>query len=338
MKLWLMSDMKHCRGHGHLFGILATVVCVFAALLLFVNREYVVDQLSIWQYKPSSAVAVLADRSSMNDNGKFYFYASQPVIENTQSFNNDCQRKENSTAILGCYNGRYIYIYDVTDPRLDGIREVTAAHEMLHAVYGRFNGSQKQSVNKLLEQEYDKLKNDKQFAERMAFYARTEPGERDNELHSVIGTEIAHISPELEAHYKEYFSDRSKVVGLHTQYASVFANLQSRSDDLSKQLTALGDKIERESLTYNTDVNTLNRDIEDFNAKASSSGFSSQSEFQRARSALVDRANQLDAHRTTINDEIAQYESLRQELASIASQSEALNRSIDSSLAPAPSL
>ena len=37
------------------------------------------------------------------------------------------------TAVLGCYANREISIFNVTDQRLDGIREVTAAHEMLHA-------------------------------------------------------------------------------------------------------------------------------------------------------------------------------------------------------------
>jgi hypothetical protein len=333
-----MSGTRPTKTSGHLVAIIATILCIALAAVLFLNRQYVVDQLTVWQYKPSAEIATLASRAGMSDDGKFFFYASQPVVEGAQNFNKQCGRTEASTAILGCYNGRNIYVYNVTDSRLDGIREVTAAHEMLHAAYARLNDTDKARINTLLEAEYAKLKDDKQFAERMAFYARTEPGERDNELHSVIGTEVGSLNPELEAHYKKYFADRSKVVALHARYASVFADLQNQSNSLSQQLTQLGDKIEKESVVYNKDVNQLNQDIEAFNATASGGGFSSQASFESARAKLVARASLLDAERESINGDVTQYGTLRQELTNVASQSDALNRSIDSSLAPAPSL
>lgn len=333
-----MSDTKQYKSHSQFGRLLVFVFCVVVAGLLFINRQYVVDQLSVWQYQPSSDIILLANRSDMSNKGKFYFYASQPSLQNATNFNKKCTRKEDSTAILGCYNGRNIYIYNVTDAQLDGIREVTAAHEMLHAAYDRLEEREKQSINTLLEAEYDKQKNDKDFATRMAFYARTEPDGRGNELHSVIGTEVANISPELEAHYGKYFNERSKVIALHVKYASVFNQLQTRSDELSAQLMELGDKIEEESINYNKEVTELNTNIENFNAQARSGEFATQEEFQTERGELTQHVRQLDARRTTINDKVAEYESLRQELTGIASQSAALNRSIDSSLAPAPSL
>lgn len=329
---------QHNRGNSHVVALLVTAISIAAALVLLVNRQYVVDQLTVWQYQPIGAVAQLASRSGMNDTGKFYFYASQPAIETAPTFNKECGRKEESTAILGCYNGRNIYIYNVTNEKLDGIKEVTAAHEMLHAAYARMSDGEKKSVDKLLEAEYAKLKNNKEFAERFAFYDRTEPGERDNELHSVIGTEVSAVSPELEAHYRNYFSNRSKVLALHDKYASVFAELQAEGDELSKQLTALGDTIDQQTKDYNTAVTTLNSDIEDFNRRANSGGFSSKEEFDSERAVLLARANQLEDTRQTINDEVTQYNTLRERLKSVASQSEALNRSIDSTLAPAPNL
>ncbi len=47
-------------------------------------------------------------------------------------------------AILGCYNpsSRDIYIYNVTNSELDGVKEVTAAHEMLHAAWERLSESE----------------------------------------------------------------------------------------------------------------------------------------------------------------------------------------------------
>jgi hypothetical protein len=311
---------------------------VAITLVLLINRQQILDHLSVWQYTPSNEIVAFADRTAMSDRGEFLFFASHPSLEGTQVFNDKCSRIEKSTAILGCYDGSRIYVYDVPNAKLDGIREVTSAHEMLHAAYLRLSDEERTRIDALVEAEYAKLSNDTNFAERMAFYARTEPGERDNELHSIIGTEVVSVSPALEAHYKKYFDDRSKVVALHTQYASIFAELQARSEELSTQLTALAQRIEERSAAYNAAVNQLNQDIASFNARANSGGFSSQADFNNQRNGLVGRAQSLEGQRTAINVDREAYEALREELTSIASESEALNQSIDSSLAPAPSL
>jgi hypothetical protein len=333
-----MSDTKQRSTHKHLGGLLAALLCVLAALLLLANRQPILDQLSVWQFAPSSEIESFVERSGMNDTGKFYFYTSHPSLQDAKAFNAQCDRKEESTAILGCYNGQFIYIYNVPNPVLDGIREVTAAHEMLHVAYARMNDAKKQEVNKLLEVEYAKLAQDEKFAQRMAFYARTEPGERDNELHSLIGTEVAMISSALEEHYADYFADRSKVVALHEKYASIFSDLQARGEVLSNQLTELKVKIEAEAALYNKDIAQFNQDVETYERRGNNDEFSSQAEIDAARDALLARGAELDSRRRMIQSESARFDSLRAELESIASQSEALNHSIDSSLAPAPSL
>lgn len=307
-------------------------------MLLWLQRQYIVDQISVWQYTPSSDVKQIAEQSGMNENGTFLFYASHPSIEDAASFNKNCSRKETSAAILGCYNGQNIFIYNVQDERLTGIREVTAAHEMLHAAYARLESAERERLRILLAAEYEKLKDDKDFSERMAFYERTEPGERDNELHSIIGTEFQPISSELEAYYKKYFVNRSNVVAIHEKYAAVFADLQRRGEQIVAQITQLAAAIERDSTRYNNDVAQLNQDITAFNAKANSGQFVSQSAFQAERSSLLERARQLDLHRKDINNSITEYNRLRDDLAAVSMESDALNRSINSSLAPAPSL
>lgn len=321
---------------GSIAGLVFATLSLLLAALLFFNRQYVLDQITFWQFEPSSQIQQLAKSSGLNDSGEFYFYASRPTLEGTQEFNRACDRKEERTAILGCYTGQRIYIYDVQDERLDGIRAVTAAHEMLHAAYERMGEGERQRINGLLEKEYAKLKNDEKLAERMEFYARTEPGQRDNELHSVIGTEISSISPELEQYYKKYFSDRSKVVALHANYEKVFNTLQARADDLSAQLRKLRDTIETDTVLYNKDLKSFNNDAADFKKRADDGDFDSRAQFDRELATLTSRASQLDDFREEIEANIAKYQSLQKDLMSVASQSEELNRSINSSLAPAP--
>jgi hypothetical protein len=182
----------------------------------------------------------------MNDNGKFYFYASQPAMYTSATaseFNNVCEKIEATTAILGCYNGTKIFIYKISDKRLDGISEVTAAHETLHAIYARLDETEKTKVDELVEAEYKKIANNKYYSDLTAYYAKAEPGQRDNELHSIIGTEIADISPKLEEYYGKYFSNRQKVVDLDIKYSNVFKSLKLKADKLGVQLDALSTSI-----------------------------------------------------------------------------------------------
>lgn len=274
----------------------------------------------------------------MSDGGKLVFYASQPSVDDAADFNKNCKSVEQNSATLGCFTGDRIYIYNVTDARLDGIRETTAAHEMLHAAYQRLDTAERQRVNKLLELEYDKLKNDKDFSARMALYARTEPGERDNELHSIIGTEVSAINPELETYYKKYFANRQVIVKLHDAYNSTFTDLSTKKDALVSQLMALDAKLNTETKQYNDDVAQLYVDRDTFNARANDNGFSSRAEYNNQLAALMQRIDALGVTHDVIMSDIATYKALYAEYQSIAGQSDTLNRSINSKLAPAPSL
>lgn len=326
------------RQRGSVGALLTAAVTLALALVLLLNKQSLLDQVTVWQYKPSGQISAFVNKADMSKTGEFYFYASQPSLNTRQDFNNFCSNQDANTAVLGCYVSQKIYIYDINNPQLSGIRTVTAAHEMLHAAYARLSSAEKAKVNSLLEAEYVKLKEDQSLASRMAFYAKTEPGQGNNELHSVIATEIPVIATELETYYKRYFNNRQKVTDLYASYQAVFNGLKARADQLTQQLDAIRSAIEDDSKTYNTQASDLNSDIRDFNARANNNGFTSQAQFNQERAALAARADQLDALRSKINNNITQYNFLREELAKVASQSDALNRSINSNLAPVPSL
>lgn len=334
----MSAARRQANSNGGIVPFVIGILSVLLATVIFLNQQYIIDQIAVWQYQPTSAVASIVTRTSMSATGKFYLYASSPVIETATTFNQSCTKQEQGTAILGCYTNRRIHVYDVTNEQLDGIEEVTAAHEMLHAAYDRLSESEKKQIDVLVEAEFAKLRQNSKFAERMAFYDRTEPGERDNELHSIIGTEVPTIGSELETYYRRYFDDRSKITSLHASYVAVFDQLEARSKTLADELTRLADKINAETASYNAAIKTLNSDILSFNERAKTGGFTSQNEFQAERAVLVARSEALEATRASINSDVDQYNQLREELATVASQSEALNRSIDSTLAPTPSL
>lgn len=210
---------------------------------------------------------------------------------------------------------------------------------MLHAVWERMAPWDQKRIGSLLRSEYAKLA-DSELKERMDYYARTEPGQLENELHSIIGTEARDISPELEKYYARFFENRQKVLELHDKYDSVFRNLKERSDVLYEELVTLGKSVETRSAQYNTDVAQLSADIEDFNERADNGSFASIAQFNRERSALMARSNQLEADRAAINNDIATYNEKYDEYQDLSAEIESLNKSIDSitDLEPAPSL
>lgn len=333
-----MSGKKHSLVQV-IVSIGSSILVLAVAGWLFFNQKYVADQLSIWAYHMPNNVKTIENRVDFTDAGKFYFQATQPAIAEADAFNKGCPRQEIGSPILGCYSEGRIYIFDVQNEQLDGIKEVTAAHEMLHAVWERTDPTEQKRIGALLRMEYAKLA-DSELKERMDYYARTEPGELENELHSIIGTEVSTINPELETYYAKYFHKRETVLALHAKYDAVFTTLRAQSDALYNELVALGKSIEARSKQYNADVAQLSSDIEDFNSRADNGSFSSITQFNRERAALVARSNQLDSDRTSINSDIASYNVKYEAYNDLSDQIDILNKSIDSigDLKPAPSL
>jgi len=335
-----MSDKKHSLQRTVVGGFISIVILV-AAGLLFMNRQYAMDQITVWSYKPSVQIQTIEDRIDLTNKGKFYFYSTQPVVANADQFNQDCPRQEVGNPILGCYSAQRIYVYDITNTQLDGIEEVTSAHEMLHAVWERTSMDDQNKIGALLKAEYQKRSaTETDLVERMQYYQRTEPGEFLNELHSILGTEDGALSPELETYYKRFFNDRQKVVDLHIKYDGVFKSLKQQSDTLYADLTSLGESIDTRTTKYNSDVKLLSADIDSFNTRANSGEFSSVSQFNSERAALMRRSDQLDADRAAISADIATYNAKFSQYQEISSQIEVLNKSIDSfnQLQPTPSV
>lgn len=322
-------------GAGGVFAIaLAVLLNVTAAAGLIwvaVNQQRVTDQLVVWNFEPGTDIESYSDRVGFTDEGRFLFYASRPAITAGESFDEVCGSHKEDIGILGCYRpfDRTIFLFDVTDDRLDGIEEVVAAHEMLHAAWARMGETERARIGALLETEAAKLLDYPGFAETMDFYARAEPGQRQNELHSILGTEFRELSPELEAHYARYFVDRGVVVALHETSNAVFTEQAAALATLTAQIEGLAASIEADYASYNAGYDGLNADIESFNSRASSGSFETQAEFDAERNALVARQADLDTLYSSIDARVAQYDGLLAQLEALNATSAALNEAIN---------
>jgi hypothetical protein len=322
---------------GILAGSIFSLVMFGLAAFLILNRQFIYDQWNVWHYQASSSINTISERAGLSDKGKFYLAASDAVVEDGAQFNNDCVRQEAKNPILGCYTNLHIYIFNVTNSELDGIEEVTAAHEMLHAAWDRLSDGDKTRIGNMLDAEYAKIATPELKA-RMDYYNRNEAGERQNELHSILGTEFGSLTPELESYYSQYFSDRQKVITMHDKYETIFTQLSTQADSLYSQLTILGAKITAESAAYSKTATTLSSDISNFNNRANGGGFTSTAQFNSVRAALLARTAALEAQRTSLNAEISSYNDMYAKYQALTVRTQQLNNSIDSTVAPAPSL
>lgn len=320
---------------GQWLFLLAMLLVV---LVVWLNKQWIIDFYHYTVYSPTNSIRSLASNISLTEQGRFLFYASRPHLSNRTTFNSECERKEADSPVLGCYNMQRIYVFDITNEKLDGIEEVTAAHELLHAVYERLPQSKKDELGPLLKKNYERLKT-KELAERMAYYEKNEPGEELNELYAILPTEFENISKELDEHYKTYFSNRSVIVSYHDASHGVFAKLSDRANTIADRIDRLVDSINEETKQYNKLAARVSREVEAFNERADQTGsFESDAEFQAARGEVIAKVDALKAQRSSIQSDIALYKRLRSELEAISAESTALNRSIDSNLAPATTL
>lgn len=323
-----------------LLGFFISLAIFLISLWVIINKQYIIDEYNVFQYKPTPEAQLISDKTTFTDKGKFYFYASKPSVEAAADFNNNCRRLESNNAILGCYTNMQIYVYNVENKQLDGIQEVTAAHETLHAIWDRMSEKDKASVGAMLDEAYSKI-NDPDLSSRMEYYARNEPGERLNELHSILGTEYPNLGTNLESYYKKYFTDRSKIVAFHKNYQSVFDNLKTQSESLYSDLQTKKADIDASIAKYNSDISALQTDYNALQASLSSVDRTSAYQVNQYNSkvqALRTRANSLDVSRAQIlaaqdvyNKEVVQYNQLV-----VASND--LVKSIDSTLQSSPSI
>ena len=307
----------------------------WGALWVVENQRMIKDQLVAHQFETPENISSYIDQAGLSDQGSLYLRTSLPRVVPAYEFDRYCTRNEPGIGVLGCYTTRdsRIYLYDVTDPRLESIEPVVAAHEMLHAVWFRKTSEERDALAPLLEEAYAALGPDHPLIERMASYEADDPASRLPELYSIIGTEIREIPEALEAHYAEYFANRALVVDLADRVYRVFDTLQAELEQLSNELSSRNAEIEGLRFTYEETSRVLAGDIVAFNEKASTPGaFPSKSQFEATRAELVTRQERLESMRITLQTKITEYNERLEELNTLNDEVSELNQGINVTL------
>lgn len=327
-------DNKRISWWRHLFGLFGLVVVLGVIAALWLNRQAVTDWWRLQGYNPPAAIVALADDDSMTAEARHDFYVNRPELKDKNNFNEACSKRSEHTIVLGCYvegqNG--IYILKVNDSRLQGVEQVTAAHEMLHAAYDRLDGKEKRHINDLLMKYYRHGLKDERILGNLEVYRETEPNQVVNEMHSIFGTEITNLPAPLERYYKRYFTNRAKIANYAITYQSEFTSRENEVKSYDTQLTNLKLQIDQlkigvaagraklDSLrnemsqqrhsgntdAYNQNVTVYNRAVDDYNAKVErlKSQISRYNQLVNQRNAIVleeqELSQAIDSHAETM--------------------------------------
>lgn len=313
--------------------VVAPLIIVALLVLLVGHLQAISDYLRLYNYQPPTDVATLATQTTMTDYGRKLFYINHPEVADRSTFNAACSNEGEQTIVLGCYHpvDRGIYIYDISDARLDGVEQVTAAHEMLHAAYDRLSSGERAVIDAELQQFYDNDEHDKRIRDTIAAYKKTEPNDVVNEMHSIFGTEVGSLTPELETYYKKYFSDRQQVVRFAASYQQEFTSREDQVKTDDARLKSLKAEIDANTATLGisqTDIAAMQRQMEVEKAAGNYSAYNSNVPIYNAK---VDSYNSLV--RETQKD-ITEYNKLVSERNKLVLQVRQLTQSINSQPTP----
>lgn len=226
---------------------------------------------------PAPDVADLVATTTMTAAAQRIFRSTNPVIEDKASFDASCEVGQAGsidarTHSRGCFAAGRIHLRAPDRAETRELVYVIAAHELLHAVYASLGPQERRRID--AELVAARAGNDL-LEERLAPYGATHT--LTNEMHSILGSEFEALSPALEAHYAQYFSNRAVVVAARQRTLGDRENeirsLRGLVAELDARIKALGDVQEQRRKAvdlrrYNADVEELNELILRYNTAA----------------------------------------------------------------------
>jgi hypothetical protein len=237
-----------------------SILLTFLLGLLFLaamNIQTILDELRFRNFEPSEEISQLVYDTEMTRQGRKHFYISNPEVLSGEVFWDNCSINE-ETIVLGCYTPeRRIFLLEVKEQKLEGVVQVTAAHEMLHAAYDRLSRTEKNRVDQLTMRQYEQL-TDQRVIDSVEAYRERDPGVVPDELHSILATEVMELSPDLEEYYSKYFYNRQNVVEFAENYKDAFDEAKSQLEELKSRL----EQKKAELVSLETEINNQFENIQ----------------------------------------------------------------------------
>jgi chromosome segregation ATPase len=270
------------------FRSIVSLAVLAGLIYVSLNYQNLLDEWRLRGYNPPPEIVKLADNTTMSDSTR--------------------------------------RLFRVTDKRLDGVNEVTAAHEVLHAAYERLSAEEKRNVDSMTAAMLAKI-TDKRILDTVEQYRTSDLHSVPNELHSILATEVPRLSPELEQYYSQYFGDRQRIISYSEDYQDAFESREDEAKAILGRMTSLQEEIGRldaELGLLREELNAQYQQLEASRDSADPAEFNAQA---RAYNAKVQEFNSTLAYRNSLAE---QYNRLRSEYNSLVVEEKELIKAIDS--------
>lgn len=254
-----MLKTLHRRNSGQAIVLVFLLVVLAATAFAWTRKQDIYDWVRLRNYDPPQRIEQLAFDTTMTNPARRLFYVYHPQLNGREEFNQNCKGFGEHTIVLGCYVSNYgIFLFDVDDERLEGVEQVTAAHELLHAAYDRLSMAERERVDQMVGDAFAKV-TDERIQRSIDNYRSRDPSVVPNELHSILATEVRNLPPELEDYYERYFTNRLAIVAYSEKYESVLTKRRNQVASLELQISGLRGEIEQLEQTLAIERDELQR-------------------------------------------------------------------------------
>lgn len=300
----VMSEISKKRSKNYYcFWGLFIILIIAGIIAVVLNRRVIYDWYKGVTYNPSTEMLSIRDKLNLTSDGEFLFNAVQPRLDEAKDFNQNCRQDESEMAVLGCYTMGDIHVYNIVAEELDGIRELTTAHELLHAKWDRMSEDERKELSASLTQVFDS--NRELLESEIELYGTNE---KQEELYVRVGTEVKDLPDDLEKHFAEIFRDQDAVVDFYDGYIAVFNEIKSNMETLLVDIEALKGEISVRTTEYESQAEQLEAEIVSFNSCAEVSGcFETKTEFDNRRNQILGKQDNLKLLNSEIDDLIKEY-------------------------------
>jgi DNA repair exonuclease SbcCD ATPase subunit len=281
--------------------------------LIAANQTTIEDWLDFAPTPTSPEIKRLAEQSLMTPAAQRLFYRQHPTIESKDTFLEQCKVPDKSI-MLGCFvrRGRTgkIVVQQITDQRLQGTMEVTAAHEMLHAAYERLSQSERDDLGQRLAKAAARVQ-DPRLKSVLDDYKVRDTELYHNELHSHLGTELAEFGDtKLEQHYQRYFQDRHRLVALAKRSGAVLKQLDDQAEILKPkivQIEAELAQLETQITQSETNLKASQQELRQLEAELQDTKTAAEAAFRQESIQANQLAAQFEQQKAQFNQKVEQH-------------------------------
>lgn len=321
-------DLPKKKHRLSIWVILSVLISVFIILVILFGQR-VLDIIAGSSYEPTAEMAELIENINLTDDATRILRATHPSLQDVEDFNEHCPNNDEEMSTLGCYSPSEsrIYIFNITNSELDGIKESVLSHELLHAVYQRLNGLERSSLNSDLQDFYDSHR--ELFGNYLTKYSESM---FYTELHSIVGQRFSfsELPKSLGDHYAKYFKDQDKIASYYKKYRAIFDELTDNINRLSDEVNQKRSEVEEKREAYKEHLEYYENMRELHDKRSSSNYYKNYNDYYTAYMNVREIYNEVEEERQALNSDIDALNDRINELNKYIERSNKLNNIVNS--------